>query len=486
MPAITIENLSFAYPGAAENVFENLSLRLDTGWKLGLVGRNGRGKTTLLRLLAGEYEYSGRITAPVGFSRFPAEVSDDSLSVLDALRGVSPQAEDWELERELGLLGLGGETLERPFSTLSPGEQTRAMLAPLFIGDGRFPLIDEPTNHLDEAARAAVSAYLAAKRGFILVSHDRRFLDGCVDHILALNRSGAELRGGNFSAWFEDFERRQAGEAELNERLRRDAERLRESARAAAGWSDKVEKSKRGAADKGYVGHKAAKMMKRSKSIEARQLKAAAAREALMKDTESAEALKLSPLPYRAETLVRFRDAAALYSGRPSGRPASFEIKRGERVALCGGNGSGKSSLIKLLTGECGEHAGAVERGSGLIISAVPQDASRLAGTPESFAAGRDLPLSLFMTVLRKLDFPRALLRADMAGFSAGQKKKVLLAASLCESAHLYVWDEPLNYIDVYSRMQLERLIEEFRPTMLFVEHDAAFREKIATKLVEL
>ena len=486
MPAIMIENLTFAYPGSAENVFENLSLRLDTSWRLGLVGRNGRGKTTLLRLLAGKYEYSGRIAAPLGFSLFPADVPEPSRPVLEALRSVSPQAEDWELERELGLLGLGGETLERPFSTLSPGEQTRAMLAPLFLSDGRFPLIDEPTNHLDESARAAVSTYLASKRGFILVSHDRRFLDGCVDHILALNRSGAELRGGDFTAWFEDFERRQAGEAELNERLRRDAERLRESARAAASWSDKVEKSKRGAADKGYVGHRAAKMMKRSKSIEARQLKAAAGREALMKDTESAEALKLSPLTYRSETLVRFKDAAALYGGRQSGRPASFEIKRGERIALCGGNGSGKSSLIKLLTGEVSGHTGLVEPGSGLVISYVPQDASRLAGTPEGFAAGRALPLSLFMTVLRKLDFPRALLRADMSGFSAGQKKKVLLAASLCESAHLYVWDEPLNYIDIYSRMQLERLIGEFLPTMLFVEHDAAFRERVATRCVEL
>ena len=486
MAIIRVENLSFSYPSSYDPIFEHVSFQIDTDWKLGFIGRNGRGKTTFLQLLLGRYAYSGTITAPVPFDYFPYPVRDAACCTQELLPELCSEAEPWQFLRELRLLGVDEGALWRPFGTLSHGEQTKVLLAALFLRQGHFLLIDEPTNHLDAEARDKLAAYLKKKKGFILVSHDRRFLDGCVDHILALNRSGAELRGGNFSAWFEDFERRQAGEAELNERLRRDAERLRESARAAAGWSDKVEKSKRGAADKGYVGHKAAKMMKRSKSIEARQLKAAAAREALMKDTESAEALKLSPLPYRAETLVRFRDAAALYSGRPSGRPASFEIKRGERVALCGGNGSGKSSLIKLLTGECGEHAGAVERGSGLIISAVPQDASRLAGTPESFAAGRDLPLSLFMTVLRKLDFPRALLRADMAGFSAGQKKKVLLAASLCESAHLYVWDEPLNYIDVYSRMQLERLIEEFRPTMLFVEHDAAFREKIATKLVEL
>ena len=486
MSTITVENLTFSYPGSAESVFDGLNLRLDTGWKLGLVGRNGRGKTTLLRLLMGEYEYSGRITAPVPFSYFPAEVEDASLSTREVLRGLSPDAEDWELERELSLLGIGEDELERSFETLSPGERTRALLAVLFLDGAGFPLIDEPTNHLDEAARAAVSAYLASKRGFILISHDRRFLDGCVDHILALNRSGTELRGGSFSAWFYDFEQRQEGEKLQNERLRRDANRLREAARATAVWSDKVEKSKRGAADKGYVGHKAAKMMKRSKSLEARQLKAAAERESLLKDVESAEALKLSPLAYRAETLARFKDVAALYAGRPSGRAVSFELHRGGRVALCGGNGSGKSSLLKLLTGINTEHTGLLEVGSGLIVSYVPQDTSHLSGTPEQFAAERGIERSLFMTILRKLDFARSLLTRDMSGFSAGQKKKVLLAGSLCESAHLYVWDEPLNYIDIYSRMQLERLITEFEPTMLFVEHDTAFRENVATECVEL
>ena len=486
MSTIKIENLTFAYPGGADNVFEGLNLQLDSNWRLGLVGRNGRGKTTLLRLLMGEYEYSGKISAGVRFEYFPKPAEDASRTLAEVLRASCPDAEDWELERELGLLGVDDGALERPFGTLSNGEQTKAMLAALFIDRGSFPLIDEPTNHLDAEGRRRVAAYLSRKRGFILVSHDRSFLDGCVDHILSLNRSGAELRAGSFSAWYADFEARQAAESAANDRLKKDIARLKQSAARASEWSDRVEASKKGALDKGYVGHKAAKMMKRSKSIEARQNRAAEEKSALLKDAESAGELKLSPLIYRSETLARFERVSIAYGGRRVCAPVSFEIGRGERIALSGGNGSGKSSLIKLLLGAGVPHEGEVRVGSGLEISYVPQDASGLAGSLADFAREGGVDEALFKAVLRKLGFERAQLALDMSELSAGQKKKALIARSLCTRAHLYVWDEPLNYIDLWSRVQLERLILRFEPSLLFVEHDAAFRRSVATRTVEL
>ena len=486
MSIIKIEDLTFAYPGSAENVFEGLNLTLDSSWRLGLVGRNGRGKTTLLRLLMGGYGYSGRIISSVGYSYFPCPVADGTRPLTEVLRGVCPQAEDWELERELGLLGVDEGALERPFETLSNGERTKALLAALFLDGGSFPLIDEPTNHLDAAGRRRVAKYLSGKRGFILVSHDRSFLDGCVDHILSLNRSGVEVRSGSFSAWMADFEARQEAELALNGRLRKDIDRLKRSAARTSEWSDRVEASKKGAADKGYVGHRAAKMMKRSKAIEARQTQAAERKAALLKDVESAEELKLSPLVYRAETLASFAEVSVAYGGRRVCAPVSFEVRRGDRVALSGGNGSGKSSLIKLLLGEDIPHGGTVRAGSGLAISYVPQDASRLSGSLADYAREKGIDESLFKAILRKLDFERSQLGRDMRELSAGQKKKVLLAGSLCERAHLYVWDEPLNFIDLYSRIQLERLICAVKPTMVFVEHDSAFRASVATKVVEL
>lgn len=376
--------------------------------------------------------------------------------------------------------------LERPFRTLSGGEQAKVRLAALFLRNDRFLLIDEPTNHLDARGRALVSAYLRRKKGFLLVSHDRRFLDGCVDHILALNRADVEVRAGSFSAWLADFQARQQGEEAQDRRLRQDIKRLRQSALRSADWSDRVEASKTGAADKGYVGHKSAKMMKRAKSIEARQQKAIGQKSQLLQNRERAEPLKMHPLPHFARTLVTCSELSLRRGGRTVCLPVSFRVDQGQRVLLEGKNGAGKTSLLRLLLGEPIDHTGTLATPSGLVISYVPQDASHLRGTLTRFARDQGVDAALLMATLRRLDFDRALFDADLAALSAGQKKKVLLAKSLCQEAHLFLWDEPLNFIDLYSRMQLEALLTEFSPTMIFVEHDRAFQEAVATQSVTL
>lgn len=139
-----------------------------------------------------------------------------------------------------------------------------------------------------------------------------------------------------------------------------------------------------------------------------------------------------------------------------------------------------------MLTDDTLAHSGRVTVGSGLVISVVAQDSSSLSGTLTEFAEKYGLEESLFKAVLRQMDFERVQFDKRMEDFSEGQKKKVLLARSLCERAHLYVWDEPLNYIDIYTRMQIEQLILEYSPTMLFVEHDRMFRDRIATRTVEV
>lgn len=486
MSMIRVEDLCFSYPSSYDPVFDHVSFQIDTDWKLGFIGRNGRGKTTFLNLLLGKYEYSGKIISSVEFDYFPYPVLDKSLLTEDVLQQVCPMAEEWELMRELSLLDVNTEVLWRPFETLSNGEQTKTLLAALFLNQGHFLLIDEPTNHLDAAAREKVSRYLKKKKGFILVSHDRRFLDGCVDHILSLNRSTIDVQSGNFSSWMENFSRQQEFELAQNQRLKKDIRRLQQSARRSAVWSDRVEASKIGAADKGYVGHKAAKMMKRSKAIEERQQKALLQKASLLKDTETAEALKINPLEHHADTLASFTQVSVLYDGQAVCPPVTFHIRQGERIFLDGRNGSGKSSLLKLLTGAPIQHTGTVTTAAGLILSYVPQDTSHLAGTLSDFAGKFHLDESLFKAILRKLDFERVQFEKNIENFSGGQKKKLLIARSLCEKAHLYIWDEPLNFIDVYSRMQIEELIQEFAPTMLLVEHDAAFRETVATRIISL
>ena len=486
MSMIRVDNLTFAYPSSYDEIFKDVSFTIDSDWKLGFVGRNGRGKTTFLNLLLGKYEYQGQIISSVTFDYFPFEVTDGTQLTEDILCNICPSAQEWEFIKELSYLKVDREVLWRPFETLSNGEQTKVLLAALFLKPEHFLLIDEPTNHLDTNARIQIAEYLKKKKGFILVSHDRCLLDECVDHILSLNRSNIEVRSGTFSSWMEHFEKQQQSEQHENERLKKEIVRMKESSKQSENWSNQVEATKRGARDKGYIGHKAAKMMKRAKNIEARKEKAIEEKSKLLKNMETADTLKIQTMEYHKDVLVSYSDVSVSFGKKQICENISFEIKRGERVLLKGKNGSGKSSLLKLLLDSSMEYTGKIDIGSNLAISYIPQDTSFLQGNLKDFAAENHLDESLFKAVLRKLDFERIQFEKDMKDFSAGQKKKVLIAKSLCEPAHLYVWDEPLNYIDVYSRMQIEQLILEFAPAMLIVEHDAVFEEKIGTKIVTL
>lgn len=488
MSLIKVSNLTFAYEGSYDNIFENTSLQIDSDWKLGLIGRNGRGKTTFLRLLMGQYEYIGKISASVDFRYFPFAIKDKNLNTGKVIAGLNPDFQEWELLRELSLLQVAPELLERPFATLSHGEQTKVLLAAVFLKENSFLLIDEPTNHLDIEARELVCRYLNNQKGFILVSHDRAFLDNCIDHVLSINRANIEIQKGNFSSWQINKDFQDQFEIAENERLKKDVQRLTEAAKRSAKWSDDVEKSKIGqhAFDRGFIGHKAAKMMKRAKNTEARQQKAAEEKAKLLKNVEKVETLALKPLPYKSNSIVELKELAIFYGEKAACRNVGFSLNQGERIALQGRNGTGKSSILKLIRGEDITFTGDYRPKSNLIISYVSQDTSFLRGLLSEYAKECAIDESLFKTILRKLDFARIQFTKDMTDFSEGQKKKVLLARSLCERAHLYLWDEPLNYIDIFSRIQIEELLLTSKPTLLFVEHDRAFIDKIATKVVRL
>ncbi|WP_066687618.1 ribosomal protection-like ABC-F family protein [Christensenella intestinihominis] len=492
MSQISVNDLSFCYDGSYDMVFEHVSFQMDTDWKLGFTGRNGCGKTTFLNLLMGKYPYEGTISGPANFDYFPFEVTDPRAPAGDIVSGICPDAQEWQVSRELNLLEVPPEVLWRPFETLSNGEQTKVLLAALFLKADHFLLLDEPTNHLDARARDTVAGYLRRKKGFILVSHDRNFLDRCIDHILSVNRTNIEIRSGNFSTWLENKERQDAFEMERNVQLKKEIRRLGEAARQKAGWAEKVERSKKGQRvaglrpDRGHIGHKAAKMMKRAKATEARTAKAAEEKAKLLKNMERADKVAVRPLAFHAQRLVELKDVRIRYGGREACGPVGFSVGRGERIALAGKNGSGKSSILKLICGEKIDYAGTLFTASGLAVSYVPQDPSFLKGPLDAYAEEKGIDKTLFLTLLRKFNFEREQFEKDMADFSAGQKKKVVLAGSLAERAHLYIWDEPLNYIDVLSRMQIERLICECAPTMLFVEHDGAFVKNIADRFVSL
>jgi lincosamide and streptogramin A transport system ATP-binding/permease protein len=494
MALIDVSRLTFAYEGSYDNIFEDASFRLDTDWRLGFCGRNGRGKTTFMRLLMGLHEYSGTISANVDFEYFPYDVKNVQADVSNVLREIVPTAEDWQIEKELSKLAVGADVLERPFATLSGGERTKVLLAALFLRENYFLLIDEPTTHLDSLGRETVARYLKGKRGFILVSHDRDFLDECINHVLSINKANIEVQAGNFSSWHHNKTLRDTHELAENERLKKDISRLQTAAKRSADWSAKAERTKIGFAPGGdvekhvnrraYVGEKSRKMMARSKSIGERRERAVQEKSGLLQNIETADKLKIHPLSHHSSRLIELDGVAISYGNTTVLSGVSLVVTGGERIALTGGNGSGKSSILKLIMGQV-EHTGNLHIASRLKISYVPQDAT-LAGNLSAYAKTRDIDESLFKAILRKLDFSRTQFDKDMQSYSSGQKKKVLLAASLCEHAHIYIWDEPLNYIDILSRIQIEELLQEYKPTMLFVEHDRAFCRNVATGTISL
>lgn len=493
MSIISVQNLTFSYDGSYDNIFEDVSFQIDTDWKLGFTGRNGRGKTTFFKLLMKKYEYKGKISSSVEFEYFPFEVTDSSAFAINIIQEKSgiEDYDYWKIQKELSFLDVDEEVLYRPFSSLSGGEQVKILLVSLFLKENAFLLIDEPTNHLDIKARKIVSDYLKSKKGFILISHDRQFLDNCIDHILCINKANIEIQKGNFSSWYENKQKQDNFELSQNEKLKKDISRLENSAKQSAEWSNKLEKTKNGTRnsglrpDRGYIGHKAAKMMKRSKNAEARKQSAIEEKSNLLKNIESTSELKINFLKHNSNRLLSLKDISLFYGDKKICENINFEVNQRDKISLYGKNGCGKSTVLKFINGDNKiSFRGTFEKTSNLKISYVSQDTSNLKGTLRDFAKLENIDESLFKTILRKLDFSRIQFEKDMSDFSGGQKKKVLIAKSLCEQAHLYLWDEPLNFIDVLSRIQIEDLILKFSPTIVFVEHDENFVKNIATKIL--
>jgi lincosamide and streptogramin A transport system ATP-binding/permease protein len=388
---------------------------------------------------------------------------------------------------------------ERPIGSLSGGEQTRSLLAGLFASADAYPLIDEPTNHLDLAGRRQLADYLAAKPGFLLVSHDRAFLDAAIDHVIALNPETVDVQRSHYSAWRKAHLARLEEQARANRLARKEISRLEDAARsrrtgAEARESDKTAHGKRmlpseRGGDSGYIGARAARQMKRALAAERRADRAAAARRDTLVDVEKQYPLRVleppSPPPLRAP-LIRMK---ALSVGRdmPLFDPVTFELCAGERLALLGPNGSGKSTLLDLLTGAGGLRVEGDWHLNGRIqVSRAWQIPRWREGLLRDHLLGARLDESFFRQVMAALGVRGEVLDGRLEQLSQGQLKKVEVARSLCMPAHVYLWDEPLNYVDVDARERIEAALLAADAAFIFVEHDAAFVERVATGRVTL
>ena len=279
-----------------------------------------------------------------------------------------------------------------------------------------------------------------------------------------------------------------------NERLEKEIKDLEKSKVRLSNWGEKAEKEKfcgklsNGLRpDRGAVGKRAAKIEKRVKTAEKRIDKSIEEKSKLLKDVEKAEELKIIPKnTFNPGTnLIYANKLSMTYGDKEVLSNLEFSVNINDRIAIVGDNGSGKTTLLKILMGQLQAYQGQLYVKPNLTISYINQDTSFLKGTLNSLLEDNNINPTIFFTILSKLGVKKDL-KSRLEDLSEGQKKKILIAKSFSIQADLYIWDEPLNYIDVISREQIENLIQKNNLTMIVVQHDKIFIDKVANKVIYL
>lgn len=501
MTNIKINDLTFGYEDAFSNIFNNLNLDIDSSWKLGLVGRNGRGKTTFLNLLSGNLKGLGEITSNLDFTYFPLRVDNPENITLYELQN-KVYFEQWKLERELSRMKMSENLLWQPFNTLSGGEQTKVLLALLFTIDNAFSLIDEPTNHLDESSRLQISEYLKKQsKGYILVSHDRDFLNQVTDHILAIENTEIHLYHGNYASYEDTKEKRDDFNRQKNQKISREVQRLNDALQKNLMFANRSESQKNsGRKYKGKVNHRAfhsmefdvtkiaANNMRRAKNIERRLNNNVNEKRGLLVNIEKVPDLTMNFQKNYHQTLLEVKDLSLNIDDRTLFSNLDLLVKNQGIVSLEGENGTGKSSFLRYLLGNAKNIStfGKSELTNGLKISYLPQNFTEYTGTLSKFAQNNRLSYEGLLNTLSRMGFAKEVFKTPIEEMSVGQQKRVALAKSLIEPADIYFWDEPANYLDVFNQDQLIHLLQTVKPAMLLVEHDQYFIKQVVQKRIFL
>lgn len=490
MSYIKIKNLTFSY--GSNILFDNFSLNFDSTWKLGLISRNGRGKTTLLKLLSKQItDYKGEIFTSLSFNYCPIRVNEMN-SIFQIIEDLG--LIEWKVVKEANLLNLNIDDFNRSYDTFSGGEKVKLQLAFMFAKEG-FVLLDEPTNYLDLNTKIIICNYLKNKNGFIITSHDRWLLDNVCDHIISINKNSIELINGNYSQWEENFNNRLKNELTENMKIEKEIKQLEIAKNKTKNWAYDAEKEKFTGSDnpsglrpdRGALGKKAAKIMKRSKILEKRIDKNIEHKKELLNDLEKDNIMKLIPINYTDDkNLIECKNLTKKFDEKIIFENISFKLNSNQRLAIVGDNGSGKSCLLNILAKLDDDYKGFLYKKNNLIISYLPQNNELLKGSLKYFAGINNLDLSLLCTIIKQLGFKEINIDNKLDNLSDGGKRKILIASSLASSAEVYLWDEPLNFIDIPSKLKLENLILTYKPTLIFVEHDRNFIDKVATDILNL
>jgi ATPase subunit of ABC transporter with duplicated ATPase domains len=359
----------------------------------------------------------------------------------------------------------------------------RLALARLLLEDHDLILFDEPTNHLDVPAREWLEGHLAGiNAAYVVASHDRRFLDVVSRKVAHLDRGKLTLYSGDYTAFRQQLKQAEEEGWRRYEKSRKLAKKLQRQAQDYERWSEAGEKKKRGAADKGFVGHKAAKVMKRS--LLARRRMEDAVENARTEKPFEKDAIKIEFGSSQGRSLVRAENLVVGYAKeRPLTRELSFDLWTGDRLAVLGPNGCGKTALLRTALGEIPPLRGDVRLAPSSKVGYFDQDnrlvPPDLTALEAVLGTGRDE--TLVRTVMGRMSVRRETVNKKVAKLSSGERAKVLLAMLILGDNNLLVLDEPTNYLDIETQDILLEALGDFPGGILFVSHDRYFVEELAT-----
>jgi len=523
---VVISNMSFYYSDHYNTIFENVNLILDTDWSLGLIGRNGRGKSTFLNLLMGKLvPVSGKISMEViSMEYFPYKVNEKYDKTIDVIKeniGGLKTIEDimeeiiatndesrynvysdmqekyaelsgYEMKarilKEMADMNLDEKLAYRDFRTLSGGEKTRMMIIVLFLRKSSFVLLDEPTNHLDIDGKEMVAEYLKKKKGYIVVSHDRDFLDKVTNHIMSINKTDINIEKGNYSTWRKNMDMVEEYEIKTRDKLEREIKQLERRSKQTRKWAS-VGNTQKYAFKCNSRSNGCRSYMHQAKKSEGNILENIDTKKKLLLNYEEAKDLQIIQNQIvDDECLIKAGKTCFAYpNSRIIIKDLNVKIHHGDRIWIKGNNGVGKSTLLKLLSGEL-ETDKKIEYAEGVKISVSSQETLWASDfINERFETKeKENQLQLFLSFCDMFDLPDNFLTRPLETYSSVELKKVDIARTLSEGNDILFFDEPLNFMDVFFREQLERAILEYEPTIVFVEHDSRFGSNVSNRVIEV
>ncbi len=499
------------------NVLDGLTFQIDQGERVGLLGKNGAGKTTLFKILTGEIDYDeGQVTIGQGrrvglISQIPVypagyTVEDVLRSAFDRLHALAEEMEaltarmaagenDPALLRRYGTLSekfetFGGydtdvavnkianglsisrEMRSQLFDSLSGGEKTRVNLGRLILEDTDILLLDEPTNHLDLHATEWLEEYIRGFRGTVVtISHDRYFLDRIVTRVIEIAGGKAEFYSGNYSFYAVEKERRFQERMKQYEKEQAKIEQLEKAAEQLRMWAFQgMDKTYRRAIS---MEKRIERMRTTSKPTQARKMDA-----------------RFSTAEFHGDEVLALRNLAKSYGDKHLFDGINLKIEGGERIALIGDNGTGKSTLIKMIMGELYPDDGRIRTGPQVRAAYLPQivhfDHPDWNLVENMMAAKRGLSAQSARNRLAAYDFRGEDVMKPVSVLSGGEQSRLRLCMLMDDEINFLILDEPTNHLDIDSREWIEEAVEAYDGTLLFVSHDRYFINRFATRIWEL